>query len=521
MSVSRNCIPVSSSCVLWHGPNIECIGLYKDDSIQDVLYKLGEFVCSLNAQLEDCNCNGNNNDNLIYSCVLLDGKHEVFGQNSQEFLTYVASWICDMMRGDFSIIGLDGESLKSLNTPLPLPPEMQYENEDGQSIVEVDYREYIILLSEKIVEIYNNYIEVGLDILEIKNDILEIQNWINRYKEPGEITITSKCASSLNPGEVIEISEAFENLEDDYCNYKSLLGTNSQWTLATGEMCVGLREDSQLLNPEAIMSELPNWIYDPITVAENYNNLWLTICDLRESLKMVMNNSNNVPCILLPPINLSIDNITTMMATISWDISNINSIKQPVGFLVEVYNSLNGVQGNLIYSETVDANTYTKDIMHPSISYKNDYIVKVSVIYECGMSEPLTITGKLKESLIFYEIKVSEVIVTNTTSDCDGTNYPYQIRKTKVKIVNKGSGDPVTLGEDVEVVLRYDKWDNTTVDVPIVILSGTSENYHQYTAIETVLDINGDCQEETQTFSCGVSIDNSSCEFESSVEECL
>ena len=39
------CNPISSNCVIWGGPDIECINLCKGDTITDVTYKLALELC--------------------------------------------------------------------------------------------------------------------------------------------------------------------------------------------------------------------------------------------------------------------------------------------------------------------------------------------------------------------------------------------------------------------------------------------------------------------------------------------
>lgn len=46
------CIPTSSNCIIWQGPNIECIELCKGDTITDVVYKLAVSYCELKEQLD-------------------------------------------------------------------------------------------------------------------------------------------------------------------------------------------------------------------------------------------------------------------------------------------------------------------------------------------------------------------------------------------------------------------------------------------------------------------------------------
>ena len=47
MALPKGCTPTSSSCIIWNGPRIECIDQCQNDSIEDVIYRLGQIVCSL------------------------------------------------------------------------------------------------------------------------------------------------------------------------------------------------------------------------------------------------------------------------------------------------------------------------------------------------------------------------------------------------------------------------------------------------------------------------------------------
>lgn len=52
MKANNNCIKTSSNCIVWDGPNIDCLKLCKGDSITDVLYKLAKDHCDLLKQLD-------------------------------------------------------------------------------------------------------------------------------------------------------------------------------------------------------------------------------------------------------------------------------------------------------------------------------------------------------------------------------------------------------------------------------------------------------------------------------------
>ena len=44
---TNGCDPTSSNCVVWQGPNLDCIGLCTGDTVSTVIAKLAEKLCSV------------------------------------------------------------------------------------------------------------------------------------------------------------------------------------------------------------------------------------------------------------------------------------------------------------------------------------------------------------------------------------------------------------------------------------------------------------------------------------------
>jgi hypothetical protein len=63
-AAEESCSPISSNCVIWQGPDIECLDLCKGDSISIVIFKLACLVCDLKEQL--------NVDSYDLTCLNLD-----------------------------------------------------------------------------------------------------------------------------------------------------------------------------------------------------------------------------------------------------------------------------------------------------------------------------------------------------------------------------------------------------------------------------------------------------------------
>jgi uncharacterized protein YejL (UPF0352 family) len=48
----KGCIPVSSNCVIWEGPDLCCIPTCNDDTVSDVIFNLSQEVCYHKALLD-------------------------------------------------------------------------------------------------------------------------------------------------------------------------------------------------------------------------------------------------------------------------------------------------------------------------------------------------------------------------------------------------------------------------------------------------------------------------------------
>ncbi|HPF82677.1 MAG TPA: hypothetical protein PLV83_00690 [Bacilli bacterium] len=83
-----NCVPTSSDCIIWQGPNIECIGLCQGDTITDVVYKLATEYCELSSQLQA--------DNFDISCIECPTGMTCEPNNIQELLEIMITKICEL-----------------------------------------------------------------------------------------------------------------------------------------------------------------------------------------------------------------------------------------------------------------------------------------------------------------------------------------------------------------------------------------------------------------------------------------
>lgn len=529
--LNKNCTPVSSSCVIWNGPKIECIDQCQNDSIEDVIYRLGQIVCSLSEiQSSDCNCN-DKVTSQIFSCYNTDQSINTgipsYTLTTEEMLEFLfTNLIC--IKGEYEITYQDVlHKIKSLSLPLALPECLQYE-EDGQTITELTYDQYILLLAQWVCDLYDTLVTQQGNITTIQNDILIIQRWIDNYKEPDKLTITSGCASAANPGETVNIDTAFETFEARYCDYISVLGSTTKWTTAMSAMCPMLATEPQMQDLDLDMKDLADWIPNPNTVAENYNNLWLSVCDLRTALQTLLESNAILPCVLTSPNSVTIDSYNTISANISWTISSLTNIQSPIGFSLEIWEWNGTTEGNLIYSDTYAKDVFNATVISTSIIARREYIVKIKALYSCGESPAITVIGYLKEAIIFYNINISESSDAGVTTSCDEgegpSDYPYITTTTTYNLVNAITGLPATLATDLTIVVKHTithpDYGIFTSNVTVTIPAGDSTVDYEYISEQTILSSSDTCESVTRVLTCGILINNSNCAFGNGIIEC-
>ena len=119
MAKGKNtCIPTSSNCIVWDGPDIPCLKLCKGDTVTDVLYKLAKDYCDLLVQFDP--------SKYDISCFNYIGCSP---ENFSELLQIIINKICDIekLEGPQGPAGTNGENGANGDTVnlTPVPPGPQ------------------------------------------------------------------------------------------------------------------------------------------------------------------------------------------------------------------------------------------------------------------------------------------------------------------------------------------------------------------------------------------------------------
>jgi hypothetical protein len=84
------CSPTSSNCVIWQGPDINCLNICHGDTVSNIVYQLGCIVCDLKDQL----------DPTTYDLSCLDIATCDTPTTFIDFINIIISRICNLETGE-------------------------------------------------------------------------------------------------------------------------------------------------------------------------------------------------------------------------------------------------------------------------------------------------------------------------------------------------------------------------------------------------------------------------------------
>lgn len=255
------CVNLSSNCVVWEGPNIECLQICTGDSVSEVVYNLGTAFCEFKDSLDlsnfDLKC-------LFEACQACP--------QPDKSLTNVLALLRD------KVCTLE-EAIASI-TPGTTPDPEPF-NVNLKCLAITDGNGNILNDDSQDSQVQSIIDQVCTDV----DDIALLQNQeadheiritaLENVTDDGAFTVTSDCVFvGTKP-----IDQAYELLDQDYCSFKEAVGTPSELGSAIGKQC----ELSELIGN-------PAFITNPVNLAESIQNMWLEICNLRSRLANIEDN---------------------------------------------------------------------------------------------------------------------------------------------------------------------------------------------------------------------------------------
>lgn len=280
------CNFTTSNCVIWQGPDIECIKLCKGDTVSDVVYKLATELCGVLDILKISNYElGCFN---ITSCAPKD---------FEALINFLIGRICQLEACNPDCVS---PCVTNGTTPTRAPivtgsgcpdcvvaiaPCFYYINQFGDQVTTMQLTDYVLTIGNYLCNISSQITTINLTLNSYGIRITELEN----APPPAYIppTVIPSCVLPSVPQQMNVLLGA---LETQFCQLRQSTGLPNDIYSSIAYQCTALNTEIALNGSGSTMASLPGWTTNVTNLAESFGNMWLTLCDMRQAIKTIQLN---------------------------------------------------------------------------------------------------------------------------------------------------------------------------------------------------------------------------------------
>jgi hypothetical protein len=298
LAKDQGCNPVSSNCVVWQGPDLECIGLCRGDTISDVIAKLATQLCTL-VDMFDLS-------EFDFTCLAVPVSEQP--TDAGGLIQILIDRICALE----NISPIDPANPTGDcpdNCIVPIADCFYFIDPQGDTVTTMTLTDYVNAIGNRICDILS-------DITVLQNAVDTLNQQVNGdgsgpvVTDPGGLTgevgaiktdYTPRTAldyqvnSQTDPSAGVQfITEALRSVEDYSLRIGN--GTGSQTLMYQNILKAGLISNENKMFGTGQMNSITGWINDPETLAESLGNAHLAIADLRDQVEYMKENCCSTGC---------------------------------------------------------------------------------------------------------------------------------------------------------------------------------------------------------------------------------
>lgn len=283
-TAEQGCSPVSSNCVVWQGPNLSCINLCTGDTVSDVVYKVAVQLCTIKDELKlstlDLTC-------LTTFCSSVGPAPATNNRTLLAVLDFIVKKICCLE--DLIPTSGGGSSTTYSEPTLALPVCLQYNDPNtGQPVTQLIHNQYTLRLGTQ-------FCSLNTTVQQHATTLASHNTRITTLENAPAVTLPQVTPNCILPSVPTAMNTVLDELEAQYCVLRGLLGSNTQITAATASQCANLGS-ANALSQSGTMSSLTGWNGTVTNMAQAFQNLWITVCDMRAAVATLITTGSQVNC---------------------------------------------------------------------------------------------------------------------------------------------------------------------------------------------------------------------------------
>lgn len=271
------CDPISSNCVIWQGNDIDCINLCKGDTVSDVVFKLATELCDL---METFSLS-----NYDLSCLNLN---QCAPEDFSSLINLLIERVCELEGVEPSSNSSSGDCPDKCI--VPVCEDFYYKDPTGDTVRTRTLTDYVLAIGNRVCNIIDQIDTINSSLVDHGNRINALER--TPKSTPAPLQITPTC---VLPPVATDIDEVLAALEIEFYNLKNYTGNTSKISAALQAACSGLN-NADKLHGMGKMSDIDGWINVPTSMADSFNNLWKTVCDMRNAVQYMLINCCDDDC---------------------------------------------------------------------------------------------------------------------------------------------------------------------------------------------------------------------------------
>lgn len=328
----NGCDPISSNCVIWQGPDIDCIDLCKGDNVSQVVNKLAIELCTL---LEMFNI-----DNYDVSCLNLA---ECAPKDFVALINLLIEKICQ----EEGISPTPGVSGGCPDCVVNICSDFYYTNPTGDQVTTMQLQDYVLAIGNKVCMIAGQIGTINTTLAGHNVRITALEN-----APAPTFVLPTLIPTCVLPPVAADMDLVLAAVETEFCQLKTATGDATAITTAIMAACLGLSAADKLQGTGQ-MQDITGWNEPVQNLSQSMQNLWLTVCDMRNAITFIQNNCCDTGC---SAIDLIVTATLTSTTELSLSFSGLipsNYQDQVIGSSIEINETYGGGGPQIISAQMI------------------------------------------------------------------------------------------------------------------------------------------------------------------------
>jgi len=480
------CSNISSNCVSWQGPDIECIGLCKGDSVTEVVYKLAIELCALMDTFDLSNY-----DLKCFETGVCQP------QTFKDFINILINKICTLQAcnpdcgdscnpcvpGSASSLSLASSVPGGGDEQVPIAREFQYTNAKGDIVNSMPVGDYAQAIGNRVSTLVNSS-KINQETLANHSTRIETLE----KQGPLAFEMPTIVPVGVLPKEPTSMQLVLAATEQQFTELKSAVGDQTRIYSNVQKLNAAINDSKSLSKPGTNVSSLTGYTAQPGNLADVVGNALVLLSDMRIAVATLLTNyipsaceaisleltatfrgSNIIVYIqgTLPEASFMNSSGTGTLFTIkdaqgnaaSYTIDIFSILNVAAGFTIDTTGTRLNTSGNLTISANPSFTNRTTDSVCksyleynlvnvgicPTIQYGPEVDMISFAFNTSGATQAYTVELYDSAGLVVLQ---SQVFVSNTIEGITGTFETLTSRtlyKIRIKIVVNGVTTPCEL----------------------------------------------------------------------------